>query len=381
MLPADSPFASPPTPGPHPATAELRAYAAGTLNPADEHRLEAHTLDCERCAELLEGFLMSDAATTDQALAGLRTRLQARVGQPEPVAGGWAWPRVAGAAVLLAAVGTGIWGWEQHEAHPPATARVETTAPAAAAGAPRASSVAKAPTAATMPETPATAGLARVAATRPAAATAGQAAYAVAAPVRRSSARRRLVPPAATEMERVGQGQSAVLTAPAATADQPNEPVLANAPAAPALSGRSTPAARAAADTVPALGEVAVASRMMKAKAAPASPAAVVANTPMPAAVAIAPAPVAGTPALNAYLRREAAKFAPEEEAKPLNGAVRLRFIVGADGKLSNLQVVRSMRADYDEEALRLVCEGPAWRPGITGGRRTALPVEITVSF
>ncbi|MDQ2793641.1 MAG: zf-HC2 domain-containing protein, partial [Bacteroidota bacterium] len=79
MLPADSPFAPLPAPGPHPATAELRAYAAGTLSPADEHRLEAHSLDCERCAELLEGFSMSDAATTDHALAELRARLQARV--------------------------------------------------------------------------------------------------------------------------------------------------------------------------------------------------------------------------------------------------------------------------------------------------------------
>ena len=76
MSPADSPFASLPAPGPHPATAELRAYAAGTLAPADEHRIEAHSLDCERCADLITGFSMSDAATTDRAVAELRTRLQ-----------------------------------------------------------------------------------------------------------------------------------------------------------------------------------------------------------------------------------------------------------------------------------------------------------------
>ena len=122
-----------------------------------------------------------------------------------------------------------------------------------------------------------------------------------------------------------------------------------------------------------------MASRFSEAKVA--ESAALVRDKPMPATMTIAPAPVAGTPALRAYLHQKAAKFELEEGAKPLNGMVRLRFIVGADGKLSNLQVLRGMRADYDEEALRLVCEGPAWRPGIAGGRRAALPVEITVSF
>ena len=86
MLPADSPFASLSAPGPHPGPAELRAYAAGTLNPADEHRIEAHALDCDRCAELLDGFSMSDAATTDRALAGLRARFALLTDVPVQVA-------------------------------------------------------------------------------------------------------------------------------------------------------------------------------------------------------------------------------------------------------------------------------------------------------
>ena len=60
---------------------------------------------------------------------------------------------------------------------------------------------------------------------------------------------------------------------------------------------------------------------------------------------------------------------------------MKVRFVVGADGKVSNLQVVRSLRADYDAEALRIICEGPAWRPGIANGRRASLPMELTISF
>ncbi|WP_460503493.1 TonB family protein, partial [Hymenobacter agri] len=140
------------------------------------------------------------------------------------------------------------------------------------------------------------------------------------------------------------------------------------------------PLAKAAADSSVVAPQSAAASRFATTAKAVES-AALVRDKPMPAAVAIAPAPITGTSALRNYLFREAAKFEPEEGQQFLNGTVRLRFMVEADGKLSNLQVVRGMRADYDEEALRLVCEGPAWRPGVAGGRRTALPVELTVSF
>jgi TonB family protein len=101
----------------------------------------------------------------------------------------------------------------------------------------------------------------------------------------------------------------------------------------------------------------------------------------MPAAPAIAPAPVGGTTALRNYLRREAAAFVPENNAPRLNGSVRIKFVVGSDGKLSDVKVTRGLRDDYDAEALRIVCEGPAWQPGIAGGRRAPLLMEVAVPF
>ena len=119
-----------------------------------------------------------------------------------------------------------------------------------------------------------------------------------------------------------------------------------------------------------------------KAKAAADNAATVrVANTRMPAPLAINPAPVGGGAALRDYVRRAAAKFEPEPDAKAISGTVRIKFIVEADGQLSNLKVVRGMRPDYDAEALRIVCDGPAWQPGVAGGRRAPLPMELYVSF
>ena len=139
MLPADSPFAALPAPGPHPATTELRAYAAGTLEAAEQYRIEAHTLDCERCADLVDGFLMTDAATTDQAVATLRARLQARLGEavPAPPVPYSLWPRVAAVAALAGLVAGSLWTWEHRPATPPATtARYQTSRPVEAVPAP-----------------------------------------------------------------------------------------------------------------------------------------------------------------------------------------------------------------------------------------------------
>ena len=396
MLPADSPFARLPAPGPHPAPAELRAYAAGTLAPAEEHRIEAHTLDCARCADIVAGFSMSDPATTDQAVADLRAHLQARVGaeEPAPVAGGWAWPRIAAAAAVVGAVAGGIWGWEQPEAVvPAATARLET----APIPTPAASAARPAPASKPAESAPSHASETAAAAPTASAETKKDAAYAAVSP-NRSRRRALLSPPA---RRRTGApGSNAMVMSDGASAPEAKTEATTAAPpvvaAAPAIAGKANAAATEAAilaettsaDTL-ATDKAARASRAfgLKSKTTAANQltentASVrVANTPMPATPALNPAPAGGTPALRSYLHREAVAFEPEEGQPHLNGTVRLRFMVGADGKVSNLKVTRSLRPDYDDEALRMVCEGPGWQPGIAGGRRTDLPVELTVTF
>jgi hypothetical protein len=102
----------------------------------------------------------------------------------------------------------------------------------------------------------------------------------------------------------------------------------------------------------------------------------------MPAAKKIAPMPVGGMSNLREKLRREAAEFVPEAPEGRLSGTVQLRLTIGATGKLEGISVLRGLRADYDAEAQRLVCEeGPAWVPGISGGRRAALQIDVAVPF
>ena len=387
MLPADSPFTSLPALGPHPAAAELRAYAEGTLAPAEQHIIEAHALDCERCTEVVEGFAMTEAAATDEALATLRTRLQARLSEaePAPVAAPWAWPRVAAAAAVLALVAGGLWSREHYQTPPPpAIARLETMSSAAPDAAPMAGPAAS-------PRQPTEAEAAASAPVVPAPD------YAVVLPGRgrAGAAQRMVLPPRPQATPPFPQSVvvADVEVAPAdqkqasGTADQPvaDEEMVASAPAAK-MDAVSFPATKKMADssassTVAAgLGD----SRKAKVASAPAVASAPTGRglpTRMPAAPSIRPAPVVGFPALRDYVRRQVLAFDPLLKEPPRNGTVRVRFIVGADGKLNDLKVVHSLGAPYDNEALRIVCEGPAWQAGIAGGRLAPLPAEVEVFF
>ncbi|AWM34008.1 energy transducer TonB [Hymenobacter nivis] len=377
--------------GPHPAADTLRQYAAGTLAPAQQHQVEAHALDCERCADTLAGLAQTDAATTDQALAALRHRLHARVAAEaarRPAA--WHWPRLAAAAAVVAGLaGGGLWEW-QHRAAPAAEVATVAAPPKAAKSSAAADASAGVPAPPPAPAT-APAEASEPLATTTAAPAMRRPAPAVAYEPQRTAARKIVASNIDKEavMSVSVAADDAVARAPASAAMMAAAPKAAtdslatplgemavsrakqSAPAARALMGRV--AGVAVVPTVPTETTV-VAQRLSF--TAPANSAVVGA---MPAGPALAPAPVGGLGPLRDQLRREAAEFVPEE--MPLKGNVRVRFTVGNDGKLSNLRVARGLRADYDAEALRLVCEGPNWVPGVAGGRRAALPVELDVVF
>ena len=103
----------------------------------------------------------------------------------------------------------------------------------------------------------------------------------------------------------------------------------------------------------------------------------------MPPPPTLEPMPEGGYQALRKYLRKEAADFEPESGKLPLKGMVRVRLPISAAGKpeVDSAQVLRSLRADYDAEVLRMLAEGPAWIPGVAKGRRSPLPVQVEVVF
>jgi len=62
-----------------------------------------------------------------------------------------------------------------------------------------------------------------------------------------------------------------------------------------------------------------------------------------------------------------------------ISGTVTVNFVVGKDGKIRNIKVIRGIGGGCDEEAIRILEKMPAWSPGKQGG--VAVSVSYTVPF
>jgi len=441
----------------------LRRYVAGELPPVEEHQVEAHTLDCAVCADILEGLELQPAAVHQASVDALRQRLHTRVAElatetaPETtVIPLWAWRPLAAAAVLLLSLS--VVGWltisRQNNAPklaarsvPQVTREEHTTATVRPA---ESAVVAAAPeVAAVLPAAPASplrrpvlvarsrrpvlvadagvaleppADLAGLAAadngTRPAAAAADVAAIipepaavmmSKAEPVA-GNAEAAAAPQPAAAKAKTARVASVAAAAPSAAPEatrtiqgRVTDAVGVPLPGATVLvpgtqNGTVTDADGAFSINVPpATEQLAVSSIGFKAQTRALRP------TDSTLALALAPD---NRQLSEVVVRREAPPMLPSISATPAGGygklrqyladsldypekaltdrregTVRVQFIVGTDGKLSDFKVVKSVSPECDEEALRLLKEGPTWFPAVENNRRTARKVVVGVPF
>lgn len=95
--------------------------------------------------------------------------------------------------------------------------------------------------------------------------------------------------------------------------------------------------------------------------------------------LSIFPFPEMGMPAYERYLEENLRR--PQGVGRH-SGTVELTFLVHTDGTLADFVVVTSLCPDCDREAIRLVKEGPAWRPGVSRGHiKSPAPGYVTVKF
>ena len=70
-------------------------------------------------------------------------------------------------------------------------------------------------------------------------------------------------------------------------------------------------------------------------------------------------------------------KYPEAAKASGAQGRVTLQFVVGPDGKVGNVRVLRSAGEELDAEAVRVISSSPAWEPGRVDGK----PVSVTYTF
>lgn len=74
-------------------------------------------------------------------------------------------------------------------------------------------------------------------------------------------------------------------------------------------------------------------------------------------------------------------KYPESAKERGIEGRVILGFVVGKDGKVSDVKVLRSVDPELDAEAVRVVSSSPKWTPGQQNGQDTKVTYTFPVVF
>lgn len=64
-----------------------------------------------------------------------------------------------------------------------------------------------------------------------------------------------------------------------------------------------------------------------------------------------------------------------------IEGRVICSFVVNTDGKIDNINVVRSVECELDREAVRVIRKMPRWKPGRHNGEAVPVYYILPVNF
>lgn len=90
--------------------------------------------------------------------------------------------------------------------------------------------------------------------------------------------------------------------------------------------------------------------------------------------------PVGGIKAYDKYME-DNLRYPQQALDNDVKGRVVVEFNVGIDGALNNFVVMRSLGYGCDDEVLRLVKEGPSWRPTTEDNKPVESSVRVRIKF
>ena len=87
-----------------------------------------------------------------------------------------------------------------------------------------------------------------------------------------------------------------------------------------------------------------------------------------------------GISGLRTYLNQNI-RYPAEAQETCVQGRVVVSFVVGKDGHISDVTVLRSVDPSLDKEAVRVIRNMPRWTPGKQGGEPVKVRYNVPVSF
>ena len=92
------------------------------------------------------------------------------------------------------------------------------------------------------------------------------------------------------------------------------------------------------------------------------------------------PAPIGGMKAFYAYVGKQM-KYPAQARRMGIEGKVYVTFVVGKDGTLTDVRVLKGIGAGCDEEAVRVLSGAPKWKPGKQRGVPVRVRMQLPIIF
>jgi protein TonB len=93
-----------------------------------------------------------------------------------------------------------------------------------------------------------------------------------------------------------------------------------------------------------------------------------------------APMPIGGMAAFYKYVN-ENIKYPKQALILKLEGRVFIQFVVGKEGSLTDVTVIRGIGGGCDQEAMRVVKGAPRWKPGKQRGKPVKVKMVLPITF
>lgn len=94
----------------------------------------------------------------------------------------------------------------------------------------------------------------------------------------------------------------------------------------------------------------------------------------------IPPKPEGGNGNFKDYIK-ENIRYPESGIEEKTKGTVKLKFTVGTNGQISDMEVLKSLGEEFDQEAIRLLEEGPDWEPAKENDSSVARDVKVKIRF
>jgi len=92
------------------------------------------------------------------------------------------------------------------------------------------------------------------------------------------------------------------------------------------------------------------------------------------------PEPINGRNAFREYVS-SSLQYPEEASSQQIEGVVVLKVTISSDGTINNIEVKKSLSASCDQEAVRLIEEGPKWSPATYNGDPVEGAVRVRIIF